>query len=102
MEHATHASDSAVGAARESADPRKPLPSLIRYSPALVVIAIAIADAVRIADPDLWGHVRFGEIAIRQGHLLLRDSFSYSAPGHIFQDHEWLTDVVTATAYDTL
>jgi hypothetical protein len=100
VEHATHAS--IIGAARVSAKPRRPLPSLIRYSPALVIIAIAIADAVRIADPDLWGHVRFGEIAIRQGHLLLRDTFSYSAPGHVFQDHEWLTDIVTAMAYDML
>jgi len=29
--------------------------SLLQYSPALVLVLIAIADAGRVTDPDLWG-----------------------------------------------
>lgn len=52
-----------------------------------------------IADPDLWGHIRYGEM-ILDGHGLPReDVFSYSAPGAAFYDHEWLSDVVIAALY---
>lgn len=74
--------------------------SLFRYSPALVFIAIAIADSQRWADPDLWGHVRFGQAVLAQGHLILRDPYSYSAPGHLWLNHEWLSEVLMAAAYN--
>ena len=74
--------------------------SLLRYSPALVSVAIAIADSVRLADPDLWGHVRFGQLALSQHHLVLRDTFSYSAAGRVVHDHEWLSEIVAATMYN--
>ena len=35
--------------------------SLFRYSPGLILISIAIADSIRLPDPDLWGNVRFGQ-----------------------------------------
>lgn len=76
--------------------------SLFRYSPGLVLITIAIADAIRIADPDLWGHLRFGQNVLRLHHLVLRDPFSYSAPGHLWNNHEWLTEVLMAVSFNHL
>jgi hypothetical protein len=38
--------------------------SLWRYSPAAVLVAILIADSNRRTDPDLWGHLRFGQMFI--------------------------------------
>ena len=52
-----------------------------------------------VADPDLWGHVRYGQM-ILEGHGLPReDVFSYTAPGAPFYDHEWLTDLVFASLF---
>src|SRR5260370_21404125 len=76
--------------------------SLFHYSPALLLITIAIADSQRWADPDLWGHVPFGRAVLAQGHLILRDPYSYSAPGHLWLNHEWLTEVLMGALYNTL
>jgi hypothetical protein len=73
--------------------------SLLRYSPAAVLIAALIADSNRHTDPDLWGHLRFGQDFIAARHLLRHDSYSYSAPGHPWRDHEWLAEVVMTLVY---
>lgn len=74
--------------------------SLLRYSPAFILLAILIADSNRHTDPDLWGHLHFGQAFIAQGHLLRHDIYSYSAPGHPWRDHEWLAEVVMALVYN--
>lgn len=53
-----------------------------------------------VADPDLWGHLRYGQM-ILDGHGLPReDVFSYTAPGAPFYDHEWLSDLVFAALFN--
>ena len=74
--------------------------SLLRYSPAVVLLAILIADSNRHTDPDLWGHVRFGQNFIATRHLIDRDPYSYSAAGQLWRDHEWLAEVVMAAVYN--
>lgn len=76
--------------------------SILRYSPAMVLLAIAIADGFRMADPDLWGHIRFGQMYLSSGHLLFADPFSYSAPGRHWLHHEWLAEAVMAWLYGHL
>jgi hypothetical protein len=47
-----------------------------------------------IADPDLWGHTLYGLRALHQGVLTERtDPFSYTAPGAVWVNHEWLTEL---------
>ena len=74
--------------------------SLLRYAPGLVVLVIVIADSGQMTDTDLWGHIRFGQAVIAQRHLILRDPYSYSAFGHRWDNHEWLTEVVMAASYN--
>ncbi len=76
--------------------------SLFRYSPALILVVIAIADLNRLADPDLWGHVRFGQAVLSAGHIVWRDPYSYSAPGHLWLNHEWLSELIMGTLYNHL
>lgn len=85
-----------------SQETRPAIASLLRYSPALILIAIAVADLVRFSDPDLWGHVRFGQAMLSQGHIAWRDPYSYSAPGHLWLNHEWLTELIMGTLYNHL
>jgi hypothetical protein len=77
-----------------------PAVSLMRYAPAAVLIAILLADSNRHTDPDLWGHLRFGQVFIAGRRLLHRDTYSYSAAGHRWRDHEWLAEVVMAAVYN--
>ncbi|HUO04991.1 MAG TPA: hypothetical protein VMU16_07310 [Candidatus Binataceae bacterium] len=77
---------------------RKPA-SLIRESPGLILLAIAIADMWRFADPDLWGHVRFGQDILNAGHAIWRDQYSYTASGHPWLNYEWLGEAVMAAMY---
>jgi len=77
-----------------------PTVPLMRYAPAAVLIAILLPDSNRSTDPDLWGHLRFGEVFIAARHLLHHDTYSYSAAGHRWRDHEWLAEVVMALVYD--
>lgn len=74
--------------------------SLLSYAPALIVLAIVIADCGRFADTDLWGHIYFGNAMLRSGHLIAHDPYSYSAAGRTWLHHEWLSETALAAAYD--
>jgi len=76
--------------------------SLLGYSPAIMLVIIAVADTGRFADPDLWGHIVFGRAVLSSGHLTRLDPYSYSAAGHVWNDHEWLAEVVLAFFYDAM
>jgi hypothetical protein len=100
LEHAmTSASPRAVEAATHAKEPAATQrPSLLRYSPALVLLAIVIADAFQLADPDLWAHLRFGQMLLA-GDARHLDPFNYSAPGHTWLHYTWLFEVVMAWLY---
>jgi len=80
--------------------PRSARNSLLRHSPAVVLLAILVADSNRHTDPDLWGHIRFGQAFIASRHLIQHDPYSYSAPGAPWHDYEWLAEVVMAFVYN--
>jgi hypothetical protein len=69
-----------------------------------LAVVLTIACALHflggnVADPDLWGHLRYGQM-ILGGHGLPReDVFSYTAPGAPFYDHEWMADLAFAALY---
>ena len=76
--------------------------SLLRYAPLLVVLLVMLADSWQRTDPDLWGHVRFGQLTLQHHGPFLADPYSYSAVGQPWRNHEWLTEVAMALSYDSL
>src|SRR5580704_19308392 len=74
--------------------------SLLRCSPALILVVVAIVDLQRWADPDLWGHVAFGRAMLAHHHLTMRDTYSYSAHWHVWLNHEWLSELLMGAAYN--
>ncbi len=76
--------------------------SLLHYAPILVLLLAVVADTGQLTDPDLWGHVRFGQLTLQHHGPLLTDPYSYSAPGQPWRNHEWLTEVVMALFYNHL
>lgn len=76
--------------------------SLFRYSPLLFLVLIIIADGAQSSDPDLWGHLRFGQAVLASGHFPATDTYSYTAAGARWTDHEWLCEVIMAFVYNHL
>jgi hypothetical protein len=62
-------------------------------------IAIYILSPT-VADPDLWGHVRFGEDTIAEGAVSRVDTYSYMSAGTEWINHEWLSEVLFATVHN--
>jgi len=52
-------------------------------------------------DPDLWWHIRSGQIMIQTGDVIRADPFSYTMFGVFRTHHEWLSEPVMAWLYDT-
>src|SRR5215216_6443662 len=52
-------------------------------------------------DPDLWGHVRFGQDILAHRSLHLPDVYSFTAD-RTWINHEWLAEVFMAMAFNAL
>jgi hypothetical protein len=76
--------------------------SLLRSAPAVVLFAIVIADVMRSADTDLWGHLHFGNIVLTQHQLFFHAPSSYACPpgprDWILVD--WLGEALIALVYN--
>jgi len=46
------------------------------------------------ADPDLWGHIRFGQAHWENGYLDQVDPYSFTADGREWINHEWLAELL--------
>jgi hypothetical protein len=83
-------------------------PSLIRRLsgaiPAEPMLRIAVWCAFLVvltftsADPDLWGHVRFGTDILRNGNIHQVDTYSF-ASDRPWVNHEWGAEVLSAWAF---
>ncbi len=51
------------------------------------------------ADPDLWGHIRFGEDILASHQIAAHDPYSFTSD-HAWTNHEWLAEVLMAFAYE--
>ncbi len=51
------------------------------------------------ADPDLWGHIRFGEDLWKAKTLSRVDPYSFTAHGQPWINHEWLAELIFYLTY---
>lgn len=92
-----------ASASREPVEPSNAAPShnsLLRYSPALVLLIAVLLNASQWTDIDPWLRILLGRMTLAHGHFPSRETFSYTAFGHPWWDHEWLTEVIFALTYD--
>ena len=66
----------------------------------IVVVAAALAMSPNVADPDLWGHVQFGRDVLTDGGIASTTSYSYTAEGYRWINHENLSEIVMALVAD--
>ena len=60
-----------------------------------LILACAVALTPNLADADIWGHVRYGLDALSEG-LPATTTYSYSAEGYPWVNHENLSEVILA------
>jgi hypothetical protein len=69
-----------------------------RWLAAGVLALVLAAAAVTRADPDLWGHVRFGLDTLAARHLTSADPYSFTQDLR-WINHEWLSEAQMGAAY---
>jgi hypothetical protein len=69
---------------------------------ALVVAVALFLSAKTVADPDLWGHVRFGQDMLAQHGIPRVDPYSYLTAGQPWINHEWFVEVLFAAAFNAM
>src|SRR6059036_1260082 len=53
-------------------------------------------------DPDFWWHLKIGQWMVQHGQLPSMDIFTFTATGHSWTDHEYLTEILMWLTYSTL
>jgi hypothetical protein len=61
--------------------------------------ALASVYMMRNADPDLWGHLRYGRLFVEQRGLPNADPFAFTSAGRQWSSHEYLAQVLLWLAY---
>lgn len=75
----------------------------LRRAIVICVICLAIFQfSENTADPDLWGHVIYGNHLLETGHLMRADPYSWTAPGHQWINHEILAEAIMALSFRVL
>ncbi len=65
------------------------------------LLTCCLAFSLPFAEPDLWGHVQFGRDTLRDG-LPRTTSYSFTADGYTWINHENLSEVLFAVGVDRL
>ena len=72
-------------------------PSSEFYAPLIKFLVLAYAFnlfSLITADPDLWGHIKFGEDIWSELSIPKTDPYSYTAFGLPWVNHEWLAEII--------
>lgn len=72
---------------------------LKRLLVAALWVGCALALSLNLADPDLWGHVRYGQDVIRDGYLHRTATHTYTAVDYPWVNHENIAELTYATIY---
>src|SRR5262245_45278561 len=82
----------------------KKVRGLSGYEASFLFLIISTAVSVfsrTLADPDLWGHVKFGEDLWLTGRITRPDPYSYLTANQFWINHEWLAETIFYLAYAT-
>ena len=60
------------------------------------LLAALLSMSPNVADPDLWGHVQYGRDALAAGEIPRTTSYSFTAEGFRWVNHENLAEIVMA------
>ncbi len=71
--------------------------------PAMLSLALAVLTVLTVShrfnDPDLWWHLKTGEVIWTTHSIPQTDLFSFTTNHHAWTDHEWLSEVMLYGAW---
>jgi hypothetical protein len=74
---------------------------LQQFNPIAIILCCSLyVFSYTVADPDLWGHIKFGQDIVQTGVISRSDSYSYRTEGQRWINHEWLAEATFAKTYD--
>ena len=65
----------------------------------LILSGFIAVLSITFADPDLWGHLRFGLDTLESRSIDRLDPYSYLAQGQAWINHEWLAESLFAVSW---
>lgn len=60
----------------------------------LVMSTVFYRFSETMADPDLWGHIKFGQDLWQTGNVIRSDTYSYLTGDQLWLNHEWLSEAI--------
>lgn len=66
---------------------------------ALLVMLAVLTVRDRFSDPDMWWHLKNGQVIATTHHIPQTDIYSYSTNHHFYIPHEWLSQLFIYAAY---
>jgi hypothetical protein len=98
-----HVQQSAAAAGRAGASLAGSFYRIAASFPAMLAFGLAMVTFVtcrgRFHDPDTWLHLKLGETIWNSRSIPRTDIFSYTASGHAWVAHEWLSELLIYGAY---
>jgi hypothetical protein len=95
--------------AQSSTDSRPTIPPLVillrqslqSRSVFMIILAVGLFTmaARNAADPDLWWHLRTGQLIAQNHRIFHADPYSFTKLGQPWINHEWLSDVLMFACY---
>ncbi|MEM9186938.1 MAG: hypothetical protein AAGB00_10625 [Planctomycetota bacterium] len=77
-----------------------------RFLATLAILSLflgcASAFTLNLVDPDLWGHVAYGQELLRDGSLPRTATHTFTAEGYRWINHENLAEIAFAVGFDAL
>jgi hypothetical protein len=73
--------------------------SLPVFLGAMLVVLAVLSVRGRFDDPDMWWHLKMGQIIWTTHSIPTTDLFSYTTNHHAWVPHEWLSQVLIYAAY---
>src|SRR5690242_13614739 len=83
-----------LGAARTH-----PMKDLKLWFCAAVLLLAVFQFSENTVDPDLWGHVVFGQHMLQTHSIPKVDIYSWTAGGQPWINHEWVAEIILALFY---
>jgi len=60
----------------------------------LVMSTVFYRLSYTVADPDLWGHIKFGQDVWQTGNIIQSDIYSYLTGDQLWINHNWLAEAI--------
>lgn len=67
--------------------------------PAVLFPILFLLTISRMIDPDIWFHMKAGQVILETGSFIYNEIFSYTAAGREWLYHEWLFGVLSYKVY---